>query len=417
MGGFFKNRAVISAILIFIVAGGLIFYFGPGVFASEQAQGGQGGQPQAMPVQVSIISSEPVQIWNSFSGRIVAVDKAEIRPQVSGRITEIKFEDGQHVEAGDVLMIIDPRPYKAAVNEAQAALATARTEASLAEKEYQRAKSLIQTEAISQSLLDRRLNNRQSASAAVKRAQAQLEQAEINLDYAYVKAPISGKVSRAEITEGNLVQSGSSSPVLTSIVADDRVYADFEVDENTYIAAIKAHGAGHDQDIPVRLKIPGRDKEFKGTIQSFDNQIDPSTGTIRARAVFDNEEKMLLPGMTVTVLMGGASENNQIVLTERAIGTDQDRKFVYLVNDDKMIEYREVKIGDSVNGKRVILDGLSEGEMVVAEGIVKIRPGMPVMPKVNADTAAGEPENKEQMQNEDNPDMPPSDQSNPAEEK
>lgn len=338
----------------------------------------------AMPVDVAVIAPEAVQIWKNFSGHVVAVDHADIRPQVSGRIHEIHFDNGQHVEKGDLLMVIDPRPYEARLNQAKAALQAAETQANLAEKEYQRAKKLINSDAISQSMLDERVNNREAAAAEVAGAKAAVESAEIDLDYAFVKAPISGKISRAEITEGNLVQAGANAPVLTSIVADDKVYVDFEVDERTYIESVRSTKDKGLTEIPVRVKTIGADAEYQGTVQSFDNHIDTATGTVRARAIFENQDGVLLPGMSVTVLMGTANGGDKILVTERAIGTDQDRKFVYVVGADNTAQYREVKIGDAVSGQRVILSGLEEGETIISGGIVRIRPGIPVAPKAAA---------------------------------
>lgn len=349
--------------------------------ADKALAAGGGGTPQAMPVEVRKINAEAIQIWKNFSGHVVAVDRAEIRPQVSGRITEIRFENGQYVEKGDVLVVIDPRPYQAALDQAQAALNVAIAQANLAEKEYQRARKLIKTDAISQGLLDERTNKRGSARATVQGAKAVLGSAKINLDYAYVKAPISGRISRAEITQGNLVQSGSSAPLLTSIVADEDMYVDFEVDERTYIDSVKMNGLSSSQKVPVRLMLMNGTVEYKGVVDSFDNRIDPASGTIRARAVFKNEDKFLLPGMSVSVLMGSTGDENIILVPERAIGTDQDRKFVYIVDGDGVAKYREVRIGDSIGGQRVILSGLKEGETIIAKGLVRIRPGVPVAPR------------------------------------
>lgn len=348
------------------------------------AAGPPAGQqaPQAMPVKVTKIKSEPTQIWKKFSGHLIAVDQVEIRPQVSGRITEIRFKDGQHVEKGDILFVIDPRPYEATLNQAKAALAAAQTQSILAEKEYKRGVELVKTEAIPQRVLDERANNRQIAQAAIKGAQATIEKAQIDLDYAYVKTPISGTVGRREITEGNLVQSGPNAPLLTTVVADEEIYADFEVDEQTYIGTVRQQSEEADAEIPVLMTPPNSDMVYKGRIYSFDNKINQATGTIRARALFENENKILLSGMSVGIMMGNASLEKKILLTERAIGTDQDRKFVYVITKDNKAAYREVKIGDSIEGKRVILSGLNEGEMVIVEGIVRIRPDMPVTPQV-----------------------------------
>ncbi len=373
------KQIIIVLFLIAVAIGGGVLLSGDGEVVAADGAHGQGAQ-QAMPVEVAIMKPQAMQIWSNFSGHVVAVDQADIRPQVSGRITEVKFEGGQHVEKDDVLFVIDPRPYEASFSQAKAALSAAQTAASLAEKEYQRAKTLIGSEAISQGLLDERTNNRQTAAAAVQGAKALVEEAQINLDYAHVKAPIAGKASRVEITEGNLVQAGSGAPLLTSIVSDEKVYVDFEVDERSYLELMKDMKS--DGDVPVRLILSGGDLEYVGIVQSFDNKIDVASGTVRARAIFDNKDKIMLPGMSVSVEMGRVGDQQRILLTERAIGTDQDRKFVYIVNAEGVTEYREVKIGESIKGQRVILSGLDGGEQVITEGIVRIRPGMPVAPKV-----------------------------------
>lgn len=370
-------------LVVAIGAGGAVIHFGSPVGAMEQE--GEQGPPPPMPVEFVTVAPEQVQIWKNFSGNIVAVDRAEIRPQVEGRITEIRFTDGQNVNKGDVLFVIDPRPYEAALSQAKAALESAKVQAQLAEKEYQRAKSLIKSDAISQSVMDERDNNRLATAAAVQGAQAAVIRAEIDLDFAYVKAPISGRISRAEITEGNLVQSNPA-PLLTTIVAQDRVYVDFEVDERTYVDSI--HKSKSEGQVPVRLKLSSSEREYSGTVHSFDNRIDPASGTIRARAIFDNKDGVLLPGMAVSVEMGGNGQDKQILITERAIATDQDRKYVFVVGEGNAATYREIKIGSSVSGKRVVLDGLKEGERVISSGLTHIRPGMVVNPQTKAEKDA-----------------------------
>ena len=339
-------------------------------------------KPKGVPVKVVSIKPQTIQLWKQYSGSIVAVDSAQIRPQVSGRITKILFQDGQYVQKGDVLIIIDPRPYQAALKQAKASLATAKTQVDFAQKELERAKELVKKRAVAKRLLDERQNNYQVAQAAVLNAQAQVETAEINVDYAHIKAPISGIVSRAEITEGNLVQSGSNAPVLTSIVTQDKVYIDFEVDEKTYIDSIQQTPTNNIKTIPVRIQISGLEKIYEGNMHSFDNRIDPSTGTIRGRALFDNNDGKLLPGMTISVEMGQAtSQNNkQILISEKAIGTDQDRKFVYIVSPENKATYREVKIGPSIAGQRIILNGLKQGDKVISQGLMRIRPNALVSP-------------------------------------
>ena len=218
-----KTKYTIAALAILAVGVGTTFMF-TGASHTEASEEGAQSAPQAMPVDVVEVAPEKIRIWKSFSGNVVAVDQAEIRPQVSGRIIEVRFEDGQYVQKGDVLIVIDPRPYQASLNQAKATYEAAQTQAALAEKEYQRAKKLINSDAISQSTLDARENNRKSTIADAQGAKAALERAEIDLDYAFVKAPISGKVSRAEVTEGNLVQAGPGAPLLTSVVSDEKVY-------------------------------------------------------------------------------------------------------------------------------------------------------------------------------------------------
>lgn len=352
--------------------------------AVANASGGAEAQaPQAMPVTVETVTSKPIQIWNDYSARLEAVDFAEIRPQVSGTITEVKFEDGQMVEKGDVLFVIDPRPYQATVNQAKAELRVAKNQSSFSLKELRRAKELIKTDAVSERVLDERQNAHNIAVATVKAVEARLRSAEINLDYAHIKAPISGRVSRAEIKEGNLVEAGGNAPVLTSIVSKQKVYADFEVDEKSYLKYVRnsAKNVSEEHSIPVKLSLSGDDVEYEGFIQSFDNQIDVSSGTIRARALFNNEDGALLPGMFASVKMGTPSSEDQILIGERAIGTDQSRKFVYVIDDNGMVEYRVVTIGESMDGQRVITSGLNDGDQVITEGIIRIRPGMPVVPK------------------------------------
>ena len=376
-----KTKQILAVILLITAVGTGVMVYGSSQ-KDVKADSEQLAAPQALPVDVVQVKEEDTQIWKNFSGQVVAVDHADIRPQVSGQIIEIRFKDGEYVKKGDVLVVIDPLPYKAALNQAQAALDAAVTRATLAEKEYRRARKLIETEAISQGLLDERTNNRLSASAAVDGAKAALESAKIDLDYAYVKAPISGKVSRAEITEGNIVQSGQNAPVLTSVISDKLVYVDFDVDERSYLRFVKTDASlGSSGKVPVRLLLLDGEFEYQGEVSSFDNRIDPSSGTIRARAVFENKDKLLLPGMSVSVLMGSAQNEKNILVSERAIGTDQDRKFVYIVNEKSMAQYREVKIGDSVDGQRVILSGLEDNETIIAKGLVRIRPGMPVVVK------------------------------------
>lgn len=339
--------------------------------------------PQAMPVTVEKINAEAVQIWNKYSARLEAVNFAEIRPQVSGMITEVKFEDGQEVQKGDVLFVIDPRPYLAVVNQTKAELQAAENQVDFSSKQLKRAKELIKNNAISQRLLDERINAYNVAVDTVRAIDARLTSAKINLDYAYVKAPISGRVSRAEVKEGNLVETATNSPLLTSIVSQDKIYADFEVDEESYLKYIRATARDlqAEHQIPVKLKLIGNDVQYEGHIHSFDNQLNVSSGIIRARALFENDDRALLPGMFASIQVGTPSSKDLVLISERAIGTNQNRKFVYVVNEQNIAEYREIEIGKSIKGQRIVISGLNVGELIITEGIIRIQPGMPVIPQ------------------------------------
>ncbi len=352
---------------------------------ADDSNSAQMAKPQAMPVNVTLIKAQNVRLWKEFSGHLTAVDYVEIRPQVTGLITEIKFVDGQQVTKGDVLYIIDPRPFIAAVEKAKANLIAARKRYSLADKEYKRSKNLINTKVISQRIFDERINTRLVAEAEVKSVEAQLTVAEVNLDHAYIKAPVSGRLSRSEITAGNLVSAGSNAPLLTTIVSSKNIYADFEIDEQTYLSYVRelAPEQNAADVIPVKLHLQNDDTLYAGKMHAFDNKIDPASGTIRARAIFENPQGRLLPGMYAHVRIGSANEKERILVNELAIGTDQNRKFVYIVNNENKTTYREVKLGDSVDGKRVVNSGLNAGDKVITRGLMRIRPNMLVEPKIS----------------------------------
>ena len=355
---------------------------------------GTGAAPVAMvvpvPVTVETVQSKDVRIWSDFSGRMTAVNAADIRPEVGGRITEIRFTDGQSVHAGDILFVIDPRPYEAAVAKAQADLSTATNNAQLAKIQFGRAQMLMDAQAVARDFYDQRANAKGVAVAAIQAAQAELTQARLDVDHAYVKAPISGRAGRAEITVGNLVQAGANAPLLTSIVSDDGIYADFEVDEQTYLRSIHDHAttAGQEQHIPVALTVQGDDHTYEGTIESFDNRISTGTGTIRARARFANADRSLVPGMFATVRLAGASDSRVLLVPEDAVGNDQSKRFVYVVGQGNKALFREISLGQSVGGERVVLSGLKSGESIVVDGLQRLQPGAVVAARF---AGAGQP--------------------------
>jgi len=375
-----KNRAILfgGAAIIALAGSGLAFQH----YTNASAQPAEiPSVMPAVPVVVRTVNPDDVMIWSEFSGRMSAVDYAEIRPQVSGRIAQVRFKDGQAVKAGAVLFVIDPRPYEAALAKAQANLVTARTNAEFANTEFERAANLVKAQAIAQRFYDERANGKRVAEAAVLGAEAELKQAEINIDYAYVKAPISGRLSRVEITAGNLVEAGPNAPVLTSIVSSDGIYADFEVDEQTYVNSIRtnAQTEAEERKIPVELVVQGDNTHaYKGTIHSFDNKITTGSGTIRARARFDNKDGRLIPGMFVAVRLASSASSKALLIPERAIGNDQSKRFVFVVGADSKAAYREVSLGQQVDRQRIVLSGLSAGERVVVDGLQHIQPNASV---------------------------------------
>ncbi len=343
----------------------------------------------AVPVTVAAVNARPVRLWSEYSGRTTAVDSADVRPQVDGRITEIRFKDGQQIHAGDILFVIDPRTYEAAAAKAGADLVTAETNARLAHTEFDHATQLLKANAVARDYYDQKENANGTAQAAIKSAQAALTQAKLNVDFAYVKAPISGRVGRAEITVGNLVQVETAAPLLTTIVSSDGIYADFDVDEHTYLENVRAHATTADQEqkIPVELTVQGDSGHiYKGAIESFDNRISTSTGTIRARARFANEDGSLMPGMFVSVRLASATDSNVILVPEGAISNDQSKRFVFVVGRDHKASFREVALGGEVGAERVVTAGLHAGERVIIDGLQKVQPGAVVSEHV-ADNA------------------------------
>jgi multidrug efflux system membrane fusion protein len=369
------RRQLTGAALFLLLAGGY------GLYNSTAKSAPQPEAPAASPVTVDTLKPQTVKPFAEFSGRINAVDYAEIRPQVAGRITEIRFKDGQQVKAGDILFVIDPRPYQAAAAKASGDLASAVNNARLAKIEHDRGERLIKAEALAQESYDQRVTADSVAQAAVKSAQAALAAAQVDVDRAFVKAPISGRISRAEITVGNLVGSPTAAPqLLASIVSDNGVYADFEVDEQTYLNSVRDRAS--DQPIAIELTVRGdsQAKAYHGVIQSFDNHINSGSGTIRARARFANEDGSLVPGMFVSVRMGGGTLANTLLVPETAIGNDQSKRFVLVVGQGDKAEYREVALGTTVNGSRIVTSGLKAGDRVILDGLQKLAPGASVAP-------------------------------------
>ncbi len=333
------------------------------------------------PVAILTVHAEELMPWQDFSGRLVATDRVDIRPRVGGAITEVYFQPGTEVKKDAPLFLIDPRPYRAAVNQAAAAVSAAENQSRLAQSQFARATRLIQEKAIAQREYDERTNTKNVAVSNVAAAKAALEQAQLNLNYATVKAPISGQISRAEITVGNMVDGGQNAPVLASIVSSNPIYADFEIDEKTYLENAKDFRASG-ETIPVNLTLSdSADITYEGKVLAFDNAVNTHSGTIRVRAIFDNPEGMLVDGLFARVRLGSPKKIPLILVPENIISTDQTKRFVYVVDKDGKAEYRELTLGELIQGKRRVLSGLKDGEKIIADSLQRIRPGAPVVAK------------------------------------
>jgi multidrug efflux system membrane fusion protein len=371
-------KIFLSILAVLILAGGVALGFHFHAASAQAAASAAAAAPKPpTPVVVETLKPRKIRLWSEFSGRLHAIDYAEIRPEVSGYITAVKFADGQLVKAGDLLVVIDPRPYQAAVERDEASLVSAQSKVQLAKIQIDRYNALIQTHAVAQDELDNATNANRVALADEQNAEAVLKQAKLDVEHAYLTAPISGRVSRAEITQGNLVQSGSSAPLLTSIVSQDGIYADFDVDEQTYLQTIRAtaHGSAAEQKVPVQLVVQGdAGHVYNGFIESFDNRIDPATDTIRARARFDNADGALVPGMFVSVRLAGAAEQSVLLVPQRALSFDQSKATVLVVDDANKVGYRQVELGKTVDTDRVVESGLAPGDRVIVDGTQLVRP-------------------------------------------
>jgi RND family efflux transporter MFP subunit len=352
-----------------------------------------GCQPQAAPsapapqVNVAKVIERKVNDWDEFTGRIQAIDSVEIRPRVSGYIERIAFTEGGSVKKGDLLFVIDPRPYRAELQRAQADAAGAKTRAELARNEVARAERLLAARAISQEEYDERVNRAHETGSAVESAAAAVEVARLNLEFTQVVSPIDGRVGKAEVTPGNLVGSGERATLLTTVVSIDPVYVEFTGDEQVYLKynAMSKSGeraSSRDEPNPVWMGLANETGfPHPGHMTFVDNQLDPATGTIRGRAIFRNPDGLFTPGLFARIKLLGSGQYNAILINDRAVATDQNQKFVLVLGEDKTLSYRPVKIGRTVQGLRVVLDGLKPGETIVVNGIQRVRPGMSVSPQ------------------------------------
>jgi membrane fusion protein, multidrug efflux system len=345
-----------------------------------QAQGPNGAMPPP-PVSVAPVIEREIVESESFSGRLEAVESVEVRARITGYIDSVQFKQGELVRKGDVLVQIDPRPFQANLASAEANLAAARARAELAKTELTRTDQLVRDNAASRQELDQRNSALRDGEAAVRAAQAQVDRAKLDLGFTRVTAPISGRVGRVEITAGNLIQGDvPNSPLLTTIVTTSPIYAAFEIDEPVYLKyGLNKPGAR----LPVGVGLANEEGfPHKATLVFVDNQVDTTSGTVRARALVENKSGALTPGLYARVrLSDQARARKAVLINDRAVGTDQSKKFVLVIGPDNKANYREVRLGRIVDGLRIVEEGLKPGELIVVNGIQRVRPGSPVTPQ------------------------------------
>jgi len=359
--------------------------------SSEAAPGA--APPPAPEVSVATVLSKQVHQWDDLTGRIAAVETVELRPRVSGYVQRVAFKEGQEVRKGDLLFVIDPRPYRAALDQAQAQLERARSEAHLAQTQDTRAQALVEAKAISREEFETRRAATAQGNAGVRAAEAAVAAAQLDLQFTQVRAPIDGRAGRALITEGNLAQTDST--LLTTLVSQDPMYVYFESDEQTYLRynELARKGERTRSSNPVRIGLANEQGyPHTGTVDFIDNQVDPNTGTIRARAVLQNPDRVFTPGLFARVQIEGSGEFKAMLVDDKAVLTDQDRKYVYVLGAGNKAMRKDVVLGRTIDGLRVVSSGLAPTDKVIVQGVQKVfMPGMPVAPKLVAMDATATP--------------------------
>jgi RND family efflux transporter MFP subunit len=342
------------------------------------------------PPEVSIAQpvSKEVTEWDDFTGRLEPIKSVEVRARVSGWLDSIHFKDGQMVKAGDLLFVIDPRPYEAEVERTRAELKRAEAQRNLGLQNLQRAEKLVGGSVIAQEQFDTRRNEYEIAAANVLEAQAAAKAAELNLEFTQVRAPIDGRISRRYADEGNFITGGSGqSTLLTTIVPFNPLYAIFDADERLVLKYTRLDLSGERRSSreapnPVRIALADeKDYSHEGTMDFVDNRLDAQTGTLRARALIDNSKGLLTPGLFVRVQLKGRGPYSALLIPDEVIGTDQSKRFVMVVDKDGLAQRRFITTGRLYDGLRAVEEGLTPEDKVIVSGLMRVRPGMPVKVK------------------------------------
>jgi RND family efflux transporter MFP subunit len=352
--------------------------------SSSQAQ----SAPPPPPVTVASPLVQRITEWDEYTGRYEATAKVEVRARVSGYLTAINFADGATVKQGDVLFVIDPRPYQATVDSAKADLTSAEARLDLAKVQLDRASALVSQSNVSRSSYDQAVQERRAAEAAVQQTTAALQAAQLNLDFTQVKAPMSGRVSNRRVDIGNLVTGDPNSTLLTTIVALDPIYFEFDMSEADYLAYQRAVVAGklpstRDNATIIETRLPDeQDWPHDGTMNFVDNQIDPGSGTIRARAILENKNLFITPGQFGRIRLPGSNAYDAVLVPDSAILTDQSNRIVMTVKDDNTVEPRVIRPGPTQpGGLRIVREGLTGQDRIIINGLVRARPGAKVTPQ------------------------------------
>ena len=345
--------------------------------------------PAAAKVNVAKVLEQPVNEWDEVTARLEAPETVQVRPRVSGQIDSVAFTDGELVKKGDLLFQIDPRPFEAEVHRLEAQLQQAKAASVRSNNEAQRGERLRTNNAISAELADSRTTTAQESKAAVAAIQAQLDLARLNLSFTRVTAPITGRVSRAEITAGNIVTADQS--ILTSLVSTDKVYAYFDADERVFLKYNQlARDGKRSATTPVYMGLSNEaENPHQGQMNFVDNQVNPRTGTIRGRAVFDNSKGEYTPGLYARLKLVGSGTYSAMLIKDEAVGTDLGKKFVLVVDKDNKAVYRSVDLGPKLEGLRIVRSGLAKDDRIVVSGLQRVRPGSPIDPQ---DTPMASPE-------------------------
>jgi multidrug efflux system membrane fusion protein len=355
---------------------------------SEAAATEQAAAPPPVPVTVEKVEPRRLSVWQDFSGRLEAVERVELRSQVSGAIQSVHFSEGGLVKAGDLLVTIDDAAYRAAVAQAEGQVASARARLDLAASEVERGKALFANKTIAKSDIAQRESTLAEAVAALKGAEANLAAARINLDHTRIRAPIAGRAGRLALTPGNLVAEGAASPALTTLVSVDPIYASFNVGEDVIARLLQKlpvrDGSPELGEVPVEILAAGEGPAARGKLQLVNNEVDEASGTVRVRAILDNPEGRLIPGQFVRIRLGEPGGGERLAISERAIGTDQDKKFVLLVDKANVATYRPIELGAAVDGGRIVESGLQAGDRIIVGGLQRVRPGATVAPEEKA---------------------------------